>query len=209
MSDVVQATRQNFWLQPPLCRQPARGPRAQNRPKGGRSCPVSPPSLEHMSLSFVPVSPPATPAVRVSGALRPLSQSPTLVPAAPQQFPKVPLFLPRFRSKPGACQEGTWFPGTQAWMSWGAEGTEEGQALAAAPTCLTLCPCCRCPKTQLDASTRLPRLLWAGGTHLEVPSSDESQTLPHTQTFLATATCKPHCPASLKTSEPRRASRMS
>ena len=133
MSDVVQATRQNFWLQPPLCRQPARGPRAQNRPKGGRSRPVSPPSLEHMSLSFVPVSPPATPAVRVSGALRPLSQSPTLVPAAPQQFPKAPLFLPRFRSKPGACQEGTWFPGTQAWMSWGAEGTQETRALPTRP----------------------------------------------------------------------------
>lgn len=67
MSDMVQATCQNFWLQPPLCRQPARGPRAQNRPKGSRSCPVSPPSLEHTSLSFVPVSPPATPAARVSG----------------------------------------------------------------------------------------------------------------------------------------------
>lgn len=64
---MVQATRQNFWLQPLLCRQPAQGARAQNRPKGSRSPPFSAPSLERTSVSCVPISPPAILAVRVSG----------------------------------------------------------------------------------------------------------------------------------------------
>ena len=67
MSDLVRATRQNFWLQPPLCRQPTQNPQAQNRLKGSRSCSVSPPCLERASVNLAPISPPDTPAARVPG----------------------------------------------------------------------------------------------------------------------------------------------
>lgn len=213
MLDLVRATRQNFWLQPPLCRQPTQGPQAQNRPKGSRSCPVSPPSLERASVNLAPVSPPDTPAVRVPGgpaASKPVSHPSTCGTASISVGPFVSA---QVQVKDRGFSGGNVVPGHTSLDIVGSRGHRGGTGPGSSPRLPDALPTLPMPESPASCRHRASRAsvrpLQASGTCLEVPSSDESQTLQHTQTFLTGAICKSHCLASLEKSEPRQASRAS